>query len=164
MQFKDTGLGFGLVTLVAHWVGAALMIGFVVTSISAALLAPAEQSARFALAMSFGYICIPLYLFRMFWRFKHPYPMPLGAASPAQVLIGRGVAFGMLLAGVTLPVLLWAMLTTTGFVATVFFALFWLGLVAFSLGLLLHLFGAFSHHVLQKDETLLRLLGKNVEL
>ncbi len=182
MQMKDTGLGFGLVTIVSHWTGAILMLGFVAMSFSTLGLEGTQLLARYETAASVGFLCFCLFSFRIYWRLKHHHPLPLGGATPIEVLVGRGVAFGLLLAGVILPLIFWAYLSARGVDVKVFTisfpalwqpgptaalslsVLFWLGITAFTLGFLLHLFGAIKHQFITKDDAMLRLMGKKIEL
>jgi len=138
-----------------------------------------EVAFRRDLTMSFGALVLPLYTFRLYWRIISFHPAPLGGANPAQVLVGRGVALGMILAGVVLPVLYWAKEAQVGAGLSAFgismpsfttepgivvASLFWLGTVAFLLGFFLHIFGAFNHQYVLKDESLKRLAGRKIEL
>jgi len=175
MQIKDTGLGFGIVTIVAHWVGVILMLGFLWAA-TAYLLIP--ESIAFTTARNLAALCLVLYAFRLYWRLRHHHPLPLGPSSPVVVLVSRGITIGMLLAGIILPLIfIWAVevrddqelfagaVTPSHYEGAAFYltVLFFLGVGAFTLGLLLHLFGALKH-VLQKDGSLSRMFGKNIEL
>jgi cytochrome b561 len=55
-----------------------------------------------------------LSLFRLIWRYRHRHPMPLGGLPPVQVLAARGVAVGLLVGGVVLPILCWLNLSLAG--------------------------------------------------
>lgn len=164
MPVRDSGLGFGLVSLAGHWVGASLMLLFIGICLSSLALDGPAQDARLAAALPVGTLCLVVSGFRIFWRLKHPWPMPLTSTSPAKVLAGRGVAFGLLLAGVILPLLLWAMHAAAGNWGLVLAGLFWVGIVAFVLGFLLHLYAALTHQFVQKDSSLARMLGKKIDL
>ncbi len=182
MKLGDTGLGFGMVTIVCHWTGVFVLPGFLILSL-ATLAGEAEPDpARLELLTTLGFVSALLFSFRMYWRLKQYHPMPLGGAKPVEVIVGRCVAFGLLLAGVVLPLILWAALSAEGeafrvlgltfpriwpigpVAAFSLMALFWLGALAFTLGLLLHLFGAFRHQVILKDDAVLRMMGKDVEV
>ena len=182
MQIKDTGLGFGLVTIISHWTGAIVMLGFVAMSFSTLGLEGAQLLARYQITASLGFLCFCLFFFRLYWRLKHYHPLPLGGAAPIEVLVGRGVALGLLLAGIILPLIFWGYLCAKGIDVKIFAisipaiwqpgpaaasslpVLFWLGISAFTLGFLLHLFGAIKHQFIRKDDAVLRLMGKKIEL
>lgn len=144
-----------------------------------ALGAEGEAFARRNLTVELGAAVAPLYAFRLYWRLSNFHPAPLGGANPAQVLAGRGIALGMLLAGIVLPLLFWAKEASAGNALMPFGLvlpagaiaphallepLFWLGVAAFLLGLLAHLFGVYTHHVVLEDESLVRLCGRRIEL
>jgi len=182
MQIKDTGLGFGLVTIFSHWTGAVLMLGFVAVIFSTLGLEGEQLLARYQMTASVGFLCFCLFSFRLYWRLKNYHPLPLGAATPIEILAGRGIAFGLLLAGIVLPVIFWAYLSARGIdlrvfsisfpviwqpgptAAFTFSVLLWLGISAFTLGFLLHLFAAIKHQFITKDDAILRLMGKKIEL
>ncbi len=164
MQMRDTGLGFGLVTIVSHWIGALLLPGFLIGSFAALWSFGGGWAARVAPLVAL------FFAFRLWWRLVHYHPLPLGGAKPVSVLVGRGVQLGMLLAGVVLPLMfLWlksigAGQGSLGAWGTVLWVFYHLGALAFGLGWLLHLYGAYTHHVVFKDGTLLRLWGRHVDV
>lgn len=182
MRLKDTGLGFGIVTIACHWTGAFLLPGFLLIALNTLTGSVPPDPARLETVTTLAFACAILFSFRIYWRLKHFHPMPLGGAKPVEVIVARCVAFGLLLAGVVLPLILWAALSAGGYDFRVFdltfpriwsegasaafylMGLFWLGVVAFTLGFLLHLFGAFKHQFVLKDDAVLRLMGKEVEL
>lgn len=163
MRYKDNGLQYGIVSVVGHWGGGAAFLMFLifagVADISATNSGPAHS---FAFWMSL--LVMPAFVFRLYWRIANYHPAPLGGANPAQVLVGRGIALGMLLAGVVLPTMYWikeALTPTNSWWLT---PLFWLGTACFCCGLALHLYGAFTHVFVLKDASLKRMLGYQVEL
>jgi len=179
-QIRDTGLGFGVVTILLHWLGAALFIAYIALD----LLGVGRGEARvMRVHLALGLAIFILFAFRLFWRLGHYHPLPLGAVSPIAVIAARGVALGLLLAGIVLPLLEWVGIWSSGG-AVAFFEVFvlpapfapdatvarvavvlrWLGIGAATLGFLFHAFGAFKHHFILKDDTLRRMLGKHVAL
>ncbi len=162
MNVKDTGLHFGLVSVISHWLGAACLTAF-----SAGVLwevASGDPMVRNA-TLALGGLTACLHTFRLIWRLKSYHPTPLGGANPAQVLVGRGVALGMLLAGVVLPTMYWVLRGSTSFSVPWWVTpLFWLGFTCFFLGLALHLFGAYTHVFKLKDDSLKRMFGFTVDL
>ncbi|NRG16629.1 cytochrome B [Rhizobiales bacterium] len=182
MKLRDTGLAFGVVTIACHWTGAFLLPGFLLLAVYTLAGSASPDPESLNTLTSLAFLCAVLFSFRIYWRLKHYHPMPLGGAKPVEVIIARCVAFGLLVAGVVLPLILWASLSASGHEfrlfglafpriwsegeASAFYltGLFWLGVIAFTLGFLLHLFGAFKHQVILKDDAVLRLMGKKVEL
>ena len=163
MRLRDNGLHFGLVSVVGHWGGATILAAFLLSAAASEFFDAEFNSTRVA-TLWIALLTAPIFAFRLYWRVTNFHPAPLGGANPAQVLAGRGVAMGMLLAGVVLPILYW----TKEVVATAsswwLTPLFWLG-VAFFLGvLILHLYGAFTHIFILKDDSLKRLMGHKVDL
>ena len=181
IKIKDTGLGFGIVTIVNHWAGAIIMVSFITLCASTIGLTGELEITRWKITGTLGFLCLLLFTFRFYWRLKNYYPLPLGG-QPIEVIISRSVAYGLLIAGIVLPIILWALLSARGigfFVFGVRFPdiwsispigvtylsiLFWLGIMAFSLGLLLHAFGAIKQQFFLKNDAVLRLMGKKIDL
>ncbi|WP_323776339.1 cytochrome b/b6 domain-containing protein [Leisingera sp.] len=165
MKLEDTGLHFGLVTVIMHWVGAACILSFA-TGVLWEAITEANEIRNATLHI--GALTACLHLFRLIWRLRNYHPAPLGGANPAQVLVGRGVALGMLLAGIVLPMMFWfkecdAIASPIG--QTWWYAsLFWMGFTCCLLGLLLHLFGVYTHVCKFKDDSLKRMVGITTEL
>ncbi len=180
MQIRDTGLGFGIVTIALHWAGAALILGYLALYFLAAATGEAGPAA---IRASLGITVLAVFAFRLFWRLRHYHPLPLGAVSPIGVMAARGLALGLLLAGVVLPPVEWIMIWSAGG-AVGFFDLFSLpalvgpnaavarvagflyrvGVYALSVGIALHILAALKHQFVLRDDTLKRMLGKHVEL
>lgn len=160
MRIRDTGLDYGIVTMLCHWLGALALPAFLALSL-AALWGGSEKLAT-ALAAP-GLIVMGLFAFRLYWRLSSYQPLPLGDARPVAVLVGRGVALGMLLAGVVLPGMhIW--LATAEAPALAVLILYHLGIAAFLGGFALHLYGAYRHQFISRDASLARLFGRKVEL
>lgn len=184
MQIRDTGLGFGIVTLSLHWLSAILLLTIVAVGLTMARMAPSpDKTALVTVHGSLGLVVFALAAFRLFWRWRHYHPLPLGPVSPPAVIVGRSVAIGLLLAGVVMPVIGAILISARGeniaafgflalpplvannrIVAQVAWFLHQAGAYAFIMGLGLHVYGALKHHFVLKDDTLRRMLGKNVEL
>lgn len=166
MKATDNGLRFGFVTVIAHWVGAVLLLSF---SAGALISSLADHPGIGAFTLWIGVLTSMVHAFRLYWRVSSYYPAPLGGANPAQVLVGRGVGLGMLLAGVVLPLMFCVKDggIAEGFMASQgwwFVPLFWLGYVMWALGFLLHLYGAYTHVRVLKDDSLKRITGRWVEM
>jgi superoxide oxidase len=184
MQLHDTGLRFGIITLVLHWVSATLIGGILYFGLTAARMADGpERLQQLRLHSAFGALIFVLACYRLHARMHTYHPLPLGTQSPIEVIIGRLVAVGLLVAACIIPVVGWIAMTTSGITVMLFelmqlpapfgrnpaiaettIVLHWVGAYAFMAGLLLHVFGAFKHHFILKNDTLKRILGKHVEL
>ena len=184
MQIRDTGLGYGIVTLIMHWIGAIAMISTVLVGLYLSWIATDKESSDMLfIHASVGSAIFLLSSFRVYWRWRHYQPLPLGAVSPIAVMIARAIAMGLLLAGVMLPLIGWFAVYTSarsveifGFyllpslampmepLAGVVMFFHQLGAYVFIAGLLLHIFGGLKHHIVMKDKTLTRMLGEKVEL
>jgi cytochrome b561 len=163
MRFRDSGLHFGLVSVVGHWAGVAILLAFLISALVSDLTGSDFDSTR-DVTLRVALLTAPFFAFRLYWRVSNFHPAPLGGANPAQVLAGRGVAMGMLLAGVVLPIMYWVKEVLAPASSWWLTPLFWLGVACFFGGLALHLYGAFIHVFILKDDSLKRLMGNQVDL
>lgn len=86
MQIRDTGLGFGIVTLSLHWLSAILLLTIVAVGLTMARMAPSpDKTALVTVHGSLGLVVFALAAFRLFWRWRHYHPLPLGPVSPPAV-------------------------------------------------------------------------------
>lgn len=184
MQLHDTGLRFSPLTLVLHWTVAAAVLALLGLGFAAARLGegPAKLTLL-GLHGSIGLCVFVLSLYRLWARLTFYHPLPVGAVSPIELIVGRSLAVALVIGTVVLPLLGWIALSAAGT------RLRWFGLItvaplidpapgwagvagllhslgayAFAAALALHVFGALRHHVVNKDDTLRRMLGKQVEL
>jgi superoxide oxidase len=184
MQLRDNGLRFSPVTIVLHWIVAALV--FAIVGIGIALwLAPddAQSGALMRAQNLLGTVLFVISVYRLWARISSYHPLPLGSPNPVEVIISRSVAAGLALAMVLLPIAVWLARSAAGVaialpgglmipaliapdtqVARVVNMLFEIGATAFLSGLALHMFGAFKNHVVAGNDALKRMLGKHVEL
>ena len=184
MQLHDTGLRFSPVTLFLHWALAAAVLALLGLGFAAARLeeGPAKL-ALLGLHASIGLSVFALSLYRLWARLRFHHPLPVGPVSPIELIISRSLAVALLIGTLVLPLLGWVALSAAGT------KLRWFGLImlaplvdpapawagvasflhrvgayAFAIGLALHVYGALRHHLVMKDDTLRRILGKQVEL
>ncbi len=162
MQWRDTGLGFGIVTIILHWIGAGALITFYV--LDAARLGgwTAAETCWPVVALAAAGISA----FRLFWRYLWHHPLPLPGVAPLSVLLARAVAIALLLSGVILPLLGWAEFYRgpEGVAGGTLRLLHRLGLLAAILGLALHVAGGLRQQFMLRNRALSRLLGARVEL
>lgn len=184
MQFRDNGLRYSPVTIILHWVGAIGLLAILSLDIMIGL--SMEGGAKTDLVRLQNLAGIVLFLvsvYRLWARITSYHPLPVGTPNPIEVIISRSVAFALVLAMVLLPVAVWASRATAGIAVelpggialpvvfspnetlkSVVDILFNCGAFAFLAGLALHIFGAAKNHFLLKNDTLKRMLGKQVEL
>lgn len=173
MQWRDTGLGFGAITIVLHWVGATLVVAFAAIAV-AGLLADAGGGPK---SLGLGVAASAISAFRILWRALHHHPLPVAPAAPVTLLLHRAVALALLLAGAVLPWLYFALLSAgpelglPGWAAALGWLpvwltrlLFWLGIVLFAGAATLHAGAAVFGALKGGDRSLARMLGAKVEL
>lgn len=183
MQWKDNGLGFSPVTLVLHWLGAALVFGLIAIELTVAMRL---QTIGISLQPYRNLLWVVLFFvscYRLRARLTSVHPLPVGVPSPVEVIISRSVAMALILAGVLLPIAHLLSVATSGnsfalpgdfeiqmplapnpSAKAVISVLYAIGTTAALIGLALHIFGAMKNHFILKNDTLLRMLGKKVEL
>lgn len=184
MQWRDNGLGFSPVTIVLHWMVAALLVA--ILGLEIAMAAAPDRAADGGLAEVQNLLGLVLFLvsiYRFYARITSVHPLPVGTPNPVEVIIGRSVAAALALAMVLLPAAVWLSRAAGGAAVVlpgghalprlidpapglkaVVDTLFAIGGTAFLAGLALHLFGAWKNHVVLKTPAVQRMLGKHVEL
>jgi cytochrome b561 len=184
MQLRDNGLRFSPITIILHWVVAALL--FLIIGLSIAKVQTSESAVRMEIARIQNLLGLLLFLlstYRFWARVSSYHPLPLGTPNPVEVIISRSVAAAMALAMVLLPIAAWQSMALAGeivalpggFAIPALIApnpqlkqlvdvLFNIGAAAFLAGLALHMFGAVKNHFVLKNDVLRRMLGKHVEL
>ncbi len=162
MQWRDTGLGFGIVTIILHWLGAITVIAFYV--LDAARIGGWQDIA--GLWAPFAVCTAVLCAFRLFWRYLWYLPLPLPGVAPLTVMVARAVAIALLLSGLILPLLGWLEFhwRPEGMAGGMVRLLHRLGLLAAILGLALHVAGALRQQFVLRNRALSRLLGARVDL
>lgn len=184
MQWRDNGLGFSPVTIVLHWMVAALLVA--ILGLEIAMAAAPDRAADAGLAEVQNLLGLVLFLvsiYRFYARITSFHPLPVGTPNPVEVIIGRSVAAALALAMVLLPAAVWLSRAAGGAAVVLpgghalprlidpapglkalVDTLFAIGGTAFLAGLALHLFGAWKNHVVLKTPAVQRMLGKHVEL
>jgi len=183
MRWKDCGLEYSPLTLVLHWIGAALVFSLISLELIGVLtsepIRTSTQPYRSLLWTALFFIST----YRLWARLTSFHPLPVGTPSPVEVIISRSMATALLLAGVLLPIAHFLGLITAGKffslpgfgvlfppiesypnVRPVIDSLYAIGASAALAGLVLHIFGALKNHFILKNDTLMRMLGKKVEL
>lgn len=177
MGVFNTDRDFGLVARVLHWLIALFVFGLFFLGLwlrSLGYYDPWYNSAS-ALHVSFGLLLVMLVVLRVFWMAFNPHPTPLGdnrlehaAAALAHVLLYA------LMVGLAVTGYLYA--TADGSGAKLFDAVTfppvgqtkaiadlasylheWFAYAIIALAIV-HIIGAFKHHLIDKDDTLRRML------
>ncbi len=184
MQMKDTGLRFSPITIVLHWLIAATVAFMVWLGLSAGQLeAGAGKAELIGLHSTLGTLLFVVASYRLWARLTSWHPLPVGSPNPIEVMISRSVAVALALAPVLLPLDGWLAMSAAGDVVRlpggialpalmapnadveyVAKLLHKIGAYAFLAGLALHIFGAMKNHFVLRNDTLKRMLGKQVEL
>lgn len=184
MQLRDNGLRFSPITIVMHWVVAALLFSILGLGLAIALVSDdTTRSSLAAVQNLLGLLLFLVSIYRFWARVTSFHPLPVGTPNPVEVIASRSVATALALAMVLLPIAIWmsraavgeAVHLPGGFALPTLVApnetlhavvgvLFNIGATAFTLGLALHLFGAFKNHFVLKNPALKRMLGEHVEL
>ncbi|WP_372052928.1 cytochrome b/b6 domain-containing protein (plasmid) [Tistrella mobilis] len=184
MQWRDNGLGFSPVTIVLHWMVAALLVAMLGLEIAMAAAPGAAAHTGLAEVQNLlGLVLFLVSIYRFYARITSFHPLPVGRPNPVEVIIGRSVAAALALAMVLLPAAVWLSRAAGGEAVSLpgghalprlidpapglkalVDTLFAIGGAAFLAGLALHLFGAWKHHVVLKTPAVQRMLGRHVEL
>ncbi len=167
-------------TIAFHWIVAIAIIGMLAFGLYLEDLPRSpEKGELMGLHKSFGVLVLMLASLRIVWRVKEG-PIPaIGDASGWQEKMAKGIHHLLLLATILMPVSGIMMSVGGGRGLDVFGVnliaagekIEWLGQLGGAThgvlakimiaAILLHVLGAIKHHVLMKDNTLTRMLGKS---
>lgn len=181
MQLRNSSSRYGLVSVLIHWlvalaVFALFAVGLWMTGLS--YYSPWYQTAP-ALHKSVGVLLLAVMLFRLVWRFFTPQPAALSSHSTAVQLLSR-LGHGALYLGLfvvmisgylistaegrgimvfdlfEIPALITGLPNQADLAGEVHFYVAW-ALVIFAV---LHGLAALKHHFIDRDATLVRMLGR----
>jgi cytochrome b561 len=184
MQLRDNGLRFSPITVILHWVVVISLLSIFWLELYIPGVSDAAAKAQLAKSQNlWGLILFVASCYRFWARITSYHPLPVGTPNPIEVMISRSVAVGLALAMVLLPIAIWVSRSAAGVAVVlpgglaipalfpvnaelkhVVDVLFTIGGSVFLIGLALHIFGAVKNHFLLKNNTLKRMLGKQVEL
>lgn len=182
MGLKNTENTFGLITRSNHWITAfAFILAIILAIFAAEFMEKGEAKTQvFQLHFSLGIGIFALMLIRIIWLKVSPNPKPIGD-NRKEIVLSHIVKGFLYLSMLLLPISGYIMVTMKG-IEISFFDLFTLPMLlpeapestlrsiakvmhvyggfAIIAVLLLHIAGALKHHLIYKDETLNRMLGK----
>jgi len=179
-MLKNSEQNYGVVSRANHWLSAFLFIGLIALGLYMHELEKSpEKFELYDLHKSLGIGLFMLMMLRLVWLKVSPNPEQL-SKNRFEHILGHTVKGILYLAMIMMPISGWIMSNSGGHDVS-FFTLFTLpnfvgeneiiheiaeaihgtaGLVLIAI-ILLHIAGALKHHLVYKDATLLRMLGKN---
>lgn len=178
-MLRDTRAGYGLLTILLHWISALLIIflfGLGVYMVDLGYYDPWYHRAP-ALHISIGLVLLILMLARVLWRLFSAQPAPLPSHSPLTRMLARGMKYLLYLCVAVMIVTGYLVTTADGKPASLFG---WLDFPAtvrlgptgvdragliheivawiLILSAALHALAALIHHFKIRDRTLIRML------
>jgi cytochrome b561 len=181
----DTKENLGLITRSLHWV---IAICFIALISVGSYIANTETWALYSLHKSMGIILFVVILLRVGWRIKQGWPTPAGEYQKIEQLMAKVTHWVLLLGSMAMPItgMLYSGMGGHGFgifgwtivkgnydpanpgqVIPYSELLSAFGeqaheIIGYTLAvaIVLHIAGACKHHLVDKDRTLLRMLGK----
>jgi cytochrome b561 len=185
MALKNTTETYGAVARWMHWATAFIVIGLLCVGLYMSGLDPSPAKlALYGLHKSFGTLVLAIVALRILWKGINPHPHPLPNHARWEVLLARFIHACLYLALVGMPLSGWIMTGAADFPHTFFNlftvpdivpgkneALFKLMREAHELcanaligAVALHFAGALKHHIVDRDDTLRRMLPARAAL
>ena len=184
---NDTYAKFSPITIALHWLVGLSIIGLIIVGI---YMEENEVYALYDIHKAFGVIIFVFILYRVFWRIKNGWPKPAGDYSQLEHLLAKIIHYVLLIGTLLFPISGMVYSGFGGFGIDIFgFELVaenlnpnnpdeflahnetfaelgkethgFLGDIMI-IAILLHIAGALKHHMLDKDGTLKRMLGKSI--
>ncbi|WP_199481732.1 cytochrome b [Vibrio owensii] len=182
----DTKDKLSKVSLVLHWVVGVLMIYMILSGLTMESL---EVRWFFDSHTSLGVLIVVVVIPRIIWRYYNGWPEAMGSYSKLEKIAGKVVHWTLLLCTILMPASGMLLAVAGGHGLHIFalevlpevydpnnpdetlvlyprlqelsiFTHYIIGQFILPAALLLHIAGALKHHFLDKDKTLLRILGK----
>lgn len=180
MSLKNSELNYGIVSRANHWLSAFIFIGLLAIGLYMTGLEKVDdRQALYALHKSMGIAIFSLMILRLIWLKLSPNPEQL-SKNKFEHILGHAIKGILYLAMLGMPISGWIMSNSGGH-EVAFFNMFVLptivgehemtheisevihstfGFVLIAI-VLLHIAGALKHHLVYKDVSLLRMVGKN---
>lgn len=184
----DSPNKFSPTTVTLHWLVGLTIIGLLGVGW---YMAEYEVYPLYSWHKSIGVLIFLLVVPRVLWRMKNGWPVPVSQYSSIEQILAKIVHWVLILGSVLMPISGFMMSAVGGFGVAVFgfelvamnpdpsdptqmlahnkdiamaahSAHHWIG-EAMIIAVLLHIAGAFKHHLIDKDGTLRRMLGANLE-
>jgi len=185
----DNPSKFSKSTLLLHWSIGLTIMGLLATGI---YMSEFEFFPLYPIHKSIGVLMIALVIWRVIWRIKNGWPVSVGQYSTVEKTMAKIVHYLLLIGSILLPLSGFMMSAIGGYGVSLFglelvaanpdpnnpqemipfngaiahFAHNVHGLAGKILlaSVLLHIVGALKHHIIDKDSTLRRMLGAEVNL
>lgn len=180
MSLKNSELNYGIVSRANHWLSAFIFIGLLAIGLYMTGLEKGDdRQALYALHKSMGIAIFSLMILRLIWLKLSPNPVQL-SKNKFEHILGHAIKGILYLAMLGMPISGWIMSNSGGH-EVAFFNMFVLptivgehemtheisevihstfGFVLIAI-VLVHIAGALKHHLVYKDVSLLRMVGKN---
>jgi len=183
----DTPAQFSRTTLVLHWLVGVTMITLLAVGV---YMAETKTYALYPWHKAFGVLIFVVVLARVVWRLKNGWPMPVGHYQRIEHVLAKVVHYVLLIGTLLMPISGFMMSAVGGHGVEIFglelvarnpdpanakkvlahnadiaaaahAVHHWLGYIVIG-SLVLHIIGAFKHHLIDKDGTLRRMLGAKI--
>ena len=183
MMVKNTHTQYGAVSKTLHWLIGLTIIGLLTVGLyMEGLDASPLKFQIYGLHKAIGIIVLAAFFVRIFWRFTNIVPHALPSHKSWEKFLAHSVHLLLYVAMIGMPISGWAMSSAAGYPVDMFglftlphlvekdeglsdlmrevHAIMGYGLIA---AICLHVAGALKHHVLDKDNTLKRMLPGHIE-
>lgn len=177
-QLKNTKQSYGLISQFFHWTMAVFVLGLLSLGyFMTGLEYSPDKITLYGLHKSFGFLILFLFFLRLIHKISQPIPAALSTHKNWEITLSKIIHISLYFCLLAMPLSGWLMSSAGDFPASFF------GIEMFDLSakdeelfkrmriahtilsyllitcLSLHMAGAFKHHFIDKDQTLLRMIG-----
>ena len=179
MSIRNSSSRYGSVSIVVHWLMALLIISMIVLGLLLDDFDKSIQGQMVNLHKATGFMVLCIALFRWFWVLTNKQVQALPNWSKAEVGLSHAIKWSLLLMMLIMPLSGWFLSMYAGHginfyglvdipsflpkhkpTAKIFGSIHEIGGYTIITLIVIHLLGVFKHHVIKKDSTLKRMLGK----
>lgn len=184
---RDTREKLSTTTIALHWLVGLIMLGLLASGV---FMVEAEYFPLYPLHKAIGVLIMIAVVLRVLWRAINRWPEHVSEYTPTEKLLSKVVHYLLLIGTVIMPISGFIMSTAGGYGVDVFgleltarnpdpadpksviplneslagFAKMMHTYAGYAViaGVVLHILGAYKHHLIDKDSTMRRMLGARV--
>jgi len=178
-MIKNTKHEYGKVTIILHWLFAVAVIALIIVGLSLDSIPKESKPIFITLHKATGFTLLWLGLFRWYWMLSNETPSPLPNFSKAEIGISHATKYLLMVLIILMPISGWMMSMYAGHginyfglfeipalveknkeIGKIFHEVHEISGYTLIVVLALHMAAAIKHHLIDKDDTLNRMLGR----
>ncbi|MBV7435368.1 cytochrome b/b6 domain-containing protein [Cardiobacteriaceae bacterium TAE3-ERU3] len=156
----DTRTKLSTTTIILHWITG---IGIIFMMAFGIYMSQNELFDLYPIHKAVGVALFALILLRLFWRMRQGFFLQhVGNYHKWETILSRIILLVLLIGMVLFPISGIVMANASGVAATIGQGIHKALLPIMALAIIIHIVGAYKHHLIDKDGTMRRMLGRRI--